>query len=209
MEQRRIIDRRRKEKFMMDDEYLNGQARLCGWQSTLVYNSLCRHANIKQESFPSIKLMAEQHGVGRNTILKGIKNLEKRNVIKVEKKRTKDGKWLNNVYILLDKSEWDYSRVPVKDMVSRVPLECQPCPSGKPDGVPVEDTKETHSEGNTFKDKKKNFSERTVEREQSKNIVQPVFKFYEPDNSETTEEDIEQFNSDFGCDSLLHSTSTS
>lgn len=156
---RRVIDKRKKEKFMLDDEYLNGQAKLCGWQATLVYLSLCRHANKNQESFPSIKLMAEEHGVGRNTIIKGLKALETRKVIVIEKARKKDGKWLNNSYILLDKSEWDYTKkeviqVPVEDSVK------QPCPSqniavslSEQNQVPVEDTKETHRrkhiEGNT------------------------------------------------------------
>lgn len=150
-EKRRIIDKRKKEKFMMDDEYLNGMARLCGWQGTIVYNSLCRHCNMDQESFPSIKLMAEQHGVSRPTIFKGVELLEKRNVIKIKKKRTKDGRWLNNTYILLDKSEWNYNQVNVVDSV-QVNVETQPSQRGLPDVVNVVDTKETHSEGNTYKE---------------------------------------------------------
>jgi len=145
---KRIIDKRKKEKFMMDDEYLNGQAKLCGWQGTIVYNSLCRHANINQESFPSIKLMAEQHRVSRPTIIKGIENLEKRNVIQVKKMRTKGGKWLNNTYILLDKSGWDYSsQVNVVDTVntpSQVNVDTPPSQRGLPNQVNVVDTKETH-----------------------------------------------------------------
>ena len=104
----------------MDDAYLNGMARLCGLQATLVYSSLCRHANKYQYAFPSIKLMSEQHSVHRDTIIKGIKNLEKRNVIEIEKKRTKDGKWLNNTYILIDRSEWNYNHVGVSNVDSRV-----------------------------------------------------------------------------------------
>lgn len=127
--ERRIIDKRKKEKFMVDDEYLNGMAKLCGWKGTIVYNSLCRHANINQESFPSVEKMAEQHNVDRKTILAGVDQLESRKVIQVIKKRSKrTGRWLNNTYILLDKSEWNYSQVPVKDL----------------DQVPVKDHKETH-----------------------------------------------------------------
>ena len=94
---KRVIDKRVKEKFMMDDLYLNGQARVCGWQATLVYLSLCRHANISQESFPSIKLMAEELDISRPTVIKGLSNLEKYNVIEIKKSRGKSGKWLNNV----------------------------------------------------------------------------------------------------------------
>jgi len=158
--ERRIIDKRKKEKFLMDDAYLNGQARLCGWQGTIVYNSLCRHADINQESFPSIKLMAEQHRVGSPTIIKGIKNLEKRKIIQVKKTRTKDGKWLNNTYVLLDKSEWDYSQVLVEDTASRVTVgymdhvtvDTPPCNRGEASHVTVGYTKETHREGNTYKE---------------------------------------------------------
>jgi len=148
---KRIIDKRRKEKFMIDDNYLNGQARICGWQATLVYNSLCRHANINQESFPSIKLMTEELAVGRNTIIKGIKNLEKYNVINVKKARRKDGKWLNNSYILLDKSEWTKTQVPDEDTVSRVPLRTPPCPSQNITKSST-GTLRKHIEGNTYKE---------------------------------------------------------
>jgi hypothetical protein len=150
---RRIIDKRLKEKFMMDDTYLNGQAKLCGWQGTIVYLSLCRHASKDQECFPSIKLMSEEHNVNRKTILKGIEKLEERNVIEVEKTRTKKGQWLNNVYILRDKSEWDYTpiHVRVEDTV-HVRVVPSPSPCGGHDQVPVEDTKETHKQGNTYKE---------------------------------------------------------
>jgi len=118
---KRIIDKRIKEKFMMDDAYLNGQAKICGWQATLVYTSLCRHASASQESFPSIKLMSEELKVDRKTIIKGLRSLEKHSVIAIRKSRTKGGKWLNNTYVLLDKSGWIkteiFSQVDDKDMV--------------------------------------------------------------------------------------------
>lgn len=152
--ERRIIDKRKKEKFMVDDAYLNGMAKICGWQGTIVYASLCRHANINQESFPSIKLMAEQHNLSRPTIIKGIESLERRKVIEVKKTRTKDGKWLNNTYILLDKSEWDYTQVNVVDTAIQVNVETTPSKRGIHSQVNVVDTKETHlkethKEGNT------------------------------------------------------------
>ena len=158
---RRIIDKRIKEKFMMDDAYLNGQARLCGWQGTIVYLSLCRHSDKEQRSFPSINLMATEHRVSRPTILKGIENLVRRNVINVKKTRTKNGQWLNNLYILTDKSEWDYSPIQVnhvdKDVVNHVDTvqvneNTPPSQRRLLDVVNHVDTKETHSEGNTYKE---------------------------------------------------------
>jgi len=132
--EKRIVDLRKKEKYILDDEYLNGMAKLCGWQGTIVYNSLCRHANFTtQECFPSIQLMMTQHNVSRKTILKGLLSLEKRKVILIEKRRTNDGKWLNNKYTLLDKSLWDYTQVPVGDLAkscSQVPVGTPPSPRG-------------------------------------------------------------------------------
>lgn len=172
---KRVIDKRSKEKFMIDDAYLNGQAKLCGWQATLVYNSLCRHANKGQESFPSIKLISEELNISRPTVLKGLENLEKYNVIIVEKQQHgKAGKWLNNSYILLDKSEWikvggekrnqrgkklnrtksgkfdnrvndtdtDTVSVRIQDRVNDTDT----------DRVNDTDTKETHKQGNTYKE---------------------------------------------------------
>lgn len=141
---KRIIDRRKKEKYMVDDAYLNGMAKLCGWQGTIVYNSLCRHSSKDQTCFPSIKLMAEQHGVHRETIIKGIKKLEQRKVITVQKKRTKAGVWLNNSYTLLDKSEWDYTQVDETDTAIQVGVTDTPSRCDRHSQVGETDTKETH-----------------------------------------------------------------
>jgi transcription initiation factor IIE alpha subunit len=103
---KRIIDKRNKEKFFIDDEYLNGYAKYCGWNGTLVYMSLCRHANREQSCFPSIELMARQHGISEKSIQRGISNLKSLNIISVRKQKTKKGTWKVNSYTLLDKSVW-------------------------------------------------------------------------------------------------------
>ena len=137
---------------MIDDEYLNKMARLCGWKGTIVYNSMCRHVNKDQECFPSIKLMAEQHGVSRDSILKGLKILEEKKVIEINKTRSKGGQWLNNSYVLLDKTEWDYSQVAENNMVDQVDVSVTPSRSQQLDQVAHSDTKETHKQGNTYKE---------------------------------------------------------
>ena len=149
---KRIIDKRIKEKFMMDDVYLNGQAKICGWQATLAYISLCRHSNISQESFPSIKLMGEEVGVSRETIIKGLENLKKYNVIQIKKNRTKGGQWLNNTYTLIDKSEWIKHQVADTDLVDQVAVSYTPSGCEPLDQVAVSHTKETHKQGNTYKE---------------------------------------------------------
>ena len=148
----RIIDKRTKEKFLMDDAYYNGYAKICGWKASIVYFSLCRHVNKDQYCFPSVEYMSKQNGVGRNTILSGIKTLKEWNIIDIEKIRDRGGIWKNNAYTLLDKSVWKKHQVPVEDLDNQVPVGTEPRPSGKLDQVPVEDTKETHIEGNTYKE---------------------------------------------------------
>jgi hypothetical protein len=55
-----VRDLRNKQHFIVDDAYLNGYAKLCGPNATLVYLCHCRHADRHQESFPSVQLMAEK-----------------------------------------------------------------------------------------------------------------------------------------------------
>jgi predicted transcriptional regulator len=102
----KIRDLRQKEKFFVDDVYLNGYARILGITTTAVYLSLCRHANKDQECFPSQAKIAEEHNITARTVRNAIKKLKQANIIAINRERTKGGKWLNNVYILLDKSQW-------------------------------------------------------------------------------------------------------
>jgi len=66
---------RNKQHFIVDDAYLNGYAKLCGPNATLVYLCLCRHADRHQESFPSVQLMAGKTGISRDSVMRGIKKL--------------------------------------------------------------------------------------------------------------------------------------
>lgn len=105
----KVRDLRRKDKYTIDDEYLNGYAKLCGPNATCVYNSLCRHASKDQECFPSLDLIMEQHGFkSKHTVIKGIRKLEAWGIIAVKKEKDeKTKRQKNNVYILYDKSEWN------------------------------------------------------------------------------------------------------
>ena len=98
-----VRDLRKKDQYKVDDEYLNGYARICGIYATGVYNSLSRHADFNtQQCFPSIELIAEQHGISRPTVLLALKVLELAGIIL--KKRV--GKMKPNEYILVDRSYW-------------------------------------------------------------------------------------------------------
>lgn len=101
-----VRDYRNKSMFKVDDEYLNGYARLLGTNATLVYLCLCRHADRYQESFPSVNGMAEKLGISDDSVSRGIKNLVEWNIISKERERRTNKTWLNNRYVLLDKSVW-------------------------------------------------------------------------------------------------------
>lgn len=102
----KVRDFREKEFFLVDDLYLNGYARHLGASASMVYLSLCRHSGREQRCFPSERLIAEEVGLHERTVLEKIKDLEEWGLIKKDKMRSDKGTWLNNVYYLLDKSEW-------------------------------------------------------------------------------------------------------
>lgn len=126
----RILDNRRRGYFATNDQYIdNGYAAICGWKATLVYMSLCRHANQRtQEAFPTIDTMAKEHGVDRKRIIEGIKTLIDWNLLEVKKERKKTGEFQKNTYILIDVKYW-------KEVNNQVPYR-------DADQVPERDTKE-------------------------------------------------------------------
>lgn len=164
----KVRDLRRKDKYTVDDEYLNGYAKLCGPFGTCVYNSLCRHANKEQESWPSVDLMADQHGIHRCSVLKGIKLLKFWGIIEVtQEKDQKTKRQLNNTYWLIDKSEWKpkpaTSRVDVDDTDIKKPSIPQRPGAGSMSAtsrvdvndlsrVDHNDCKDTQNEGYTLKE---------------------------------------------------------
>lgn len=102
----KVRDLRIKEKFWLDDVYLNGYARYLKPTATAVYLSLCRHADKEQSCFPAEVTIAEEHGISERTVRSKIALLQSWNIIKVKRTRSQKGKWLHNTYFLLDKSEW-------------------------------------------------------------------------------------------------------
>jgi hypothetical protein len=115
MEQQRLFkvrDKRNKGWFWLDNEYLNGYAKIFGAVGTAIYISLCRHSNSEQKCFPSQKLIAEELNIGVRTVRKYLKMFVNWRLVSVQQER-KDGKWLNNIYTLLDKEEWNKPEAPV------------------------------------------------------------------------------------------------
>lgn len=101
-----VRDRRRKGYFVVDDLYLNGYAKVLGPIGTAIYLSLCRHVDRNESCFPSEQRIAEQHGISARSVRKYLHLLERLRLIAVERRRAESGGFLNNVYHLLDKSEW-------------------------------------------------------------------------------------------------------
>lgn len=101
-----VRDLRNKQFFITDDVFLNGYARIIGPIASMVYISLCRHADKDQTAFPSQTLIANEIGVGRRTVIDKVALLQKNNLIQITRERTASGKWLRNTYVLLDKSQW-------------------------------------------------------------------------------------------------------
>lgn len=100
----RIIDKRNTNFYWTDKEFLNGYAKLVGWQGQCVYHALCRHEK-EGRCFPSLIHLAKELGVSKPSIVSGIKKLKEYNIILVEKTTTKQGQGNNNYY-LLPKEEW-------------------------------------------------------------------------------------------------------
>ena len=110
MEQKQLFkirDLRKKDQYKIDDKYLNGYAKILGVYSTAVYNSLARHSEFyTQKAFPSEKLIAEEHNITDRSVRNAIEKLKRANILQIKKERSNKGQWLNNIYFLIDKSEW-------------------------------------------------------------------------------------------------------
>lgn len=125
-----VRDARNRHMYRVDDEYLNGYARLCGVYATVVYNSLCRHVDTNQECFPSIEKIAEQHAINRKTVLSAIKALEEWGIVVVKKRKDeKTKRQLVNVYQLTDKSSWKPKPSPSQGLGAESVSRPDPSPS--------------------------------------------------------------------------------
>lgn len=147
MEQERLFkvrDRRNKGWFYLDNEYLNGYAKIFGAIGTAIYVSLCRHAdNETQVCFPSVQLIGEELGIDRKTVSKYLALFEQHRLISREKTRqTTTQKFQNNTYWLLDKSEWlpHGNVVPTASHGEMKPEPREPITQTHGNDVPTKDT---------------------------------------------------------------------
>jgi len=113
-----VRDLREKEWFVVDDKFLNGYAKFLGVYAVGVYCSLCRCANKKQKSWPSIKKIANDLGIGRTKVMESIKFLEFWKIIN----KQRIGLRCTNRYLLIKKSSW---RLVNEDVLKEFSEVCQ------------------------------------------------------------------------------------
>ena len=101
-----VRDLRKENFFVVDNIYLNGLAKHLGPLASAVYFSLCRHADGHQSCFPSQNLIASEHGMGERTVRRAIEKLIECNLVRVERVKSKNGRWLRNRYFLVDRGLW-------------------------------------------------------------------------------------------------------
>ena len=114
----KVRDKRNKGWFFVDNEYLNGYGKKLGAIGISIYIVLCRHADGEQKCFPSEKTIGKELRLTDRTVRKYIKLFEKYHLIETTKERSREGKWLNNTYWLLDKTEWIEPKEVVSDSQS-------------------------------------------------------------------------------------------
>ena len=98
-----IRDLREKDKFVVDDRFLNGYAKFVGIYAVGVYTSLSRHANKEQKSWPSIGKLCEELNIGKTSVIEAVKRVEFWDIMKKER----IGKMATNRYYLVDKKHWN------------------------------------------------------------------------------------------------------
>ena len=101
----KVRDKRKENRYYIDNEFLNGYARRVGVYAQSVYMALCRHSR-NGASFPGQDHLAEELGISPSSVKDGITKLKKYNIIDVEMRLdTKQGRG-SNIYYLLDRTEW-------------------------------------------------------------------------------------------------------
>lgn len=103
IDRKEIAIRDLREKFYMkDDAYFNGWGMKCGGVASLVYDALCRYANMSDQTcYPSRSLIADKIGYSERQVTRGLKTLEAFRIIVVERE-----KGMRSVYLLTDKTGW-------------------------------------------------------------------------------------------------------
>jgi len=187
-----IRDLRRKQFYMMDDEYLNGYARLCGISATGVYMSLCRHANKEQQCWPQIDLVAKELAISSKTVTRAIKKLEQWGIVITERGGNDPitKRKVVNVYTLIDKSFWVQKPGDKDPEDARKTGVVQGTLTTIFQGTP-RPRKETQREGNTYSQKNKTISFFTTQSAREEMLKECIAR--NPEHENTYRSEMEAF----------------
>ena len=123
------------------------------------------YADKDQKCFPSQKLIARELNLNERTVMSKIKVLIRHRLIAVTRMKNKQGKWINNVYTLLDKSMWEKSPTYIKDTGGKTTyINSTKPPTSK---LQYKDThiKDTHIKKEIYKERKLNSLEEITEKD--------------------------------------------
>ncbi len=178
----KIRDLRCKEKFFIDDVFYDDgyMGELTSTPSS-VYTALCRHVDRKQECYPSIRKIAKKLKLSGRQVIRALKRLEALGLIKTVKRQGRV-----NVYILLDKKEWEKLKTSDTHVTSDAHVTRGVTPMSQPPVTPMSHKGNT-IEGYTLKDKARRFkiipkekiaelAERRLGRIATKNDIKKTLK---------------------------------
>lgn len=103
----KVRDTRRAHYFTIDNVFIDEYLKILGPTAYAVYSYLCRCSDKNQESFPKQAAIAEKIGLNEQTVNEKLQLLHEWNIIQITHTREKEtGKQMNNIYTLIDRSEW-------------------------------------------------------------------------------------------------------
>ena len=97
----KVRDKRKGNRYYVDNEFIDGYAKYVGWQGQCVYHALCRHSR-EENCFPGQEHLAIELGISTASVKRGVKQLKEWNIVAVVRR----GKTQSNEYWLLDRTKW-------------------------------------------------------------------------------------------------------
>ena len=102
-----VRNKRKEDRFYIDNEFLNGYAKKVGSAGQSVYMALCKHER-EGKAFPGVRHLAKELNISTGTVSAGIKRLLEYSIIKIAV--AKQGKY---IYYLIDHNKW--GKIPKED----------------------------------------------------------------------------------------------
>ncbi len=96
-----LVDKRAHGFYITDNVFIDIYVSKLGVYAAVVYNIMCRHANIEGGCFPSVITIAKKGGMSERSVVTALKRLEEYRIIAVSRERGK-----GNGYQLRAVSEW-------------------------------------------------------------------------------------------------------